>query len=254
MSQSSRRKISSHFIAVAILTGAAVGLWQLAPVPPAEATPSVDHGLVLAETPGSFADVIEAVSPAVVNISSRGSARQRQMFPGDGPQMPFGQAPPSFEEFFRRFFEQQSYSPTQRTMPEFQSMGSGFIVDPEGLVVTNNHVIENADEITVTLNDGTRYPAELIGRDQKTDLALLKIEADSELSYASFGESEDTRAGDWVIAIGNPFGLGGTATTGIVSARGQGHPSGTLRRLPTDRCSDQSGQFRRAACSTPRAR
>jgi serine protease Do len=135
--------------------------------------------------------------------------------------MPFGQAPPSFEEFFRRFFEQQSYSPTQRAMPEFQSMGSGFIVDPEGLVVTNNHVIENADEITVTLDDGTQLPAELIGRDPKTDLALLKVDSESELAYASFGDSEDTRAGDWVIAIGNPFGLGGTATTGIVSARGR---------------------------------
>ncbi len=226
MSQTIRRRISSQFIAVAVLTAAAMGLWQLAPVPPAEATQSVDHDLAPVATPGSFADVIAAVSPAVVNISSRGRAKPQQMFPGDGPQMPFGQAPPSFEEFFRRFFEQQSYSPTQRAMPEFQSMGSGFIVDPEGLVVTNNHVIENAEEITVTLNDGTRHPAELIGRDPKTDLALLKIEADSELPYASFGESEDTRAGDWVIAIGNPFGLGGTATTGIVSARGRDIQSG----------------------------
>lgn len=125
------------------------------------------------------------------------------------------------EEFFRRFFERQSAPEPRAEMPEVRSMGSGFIVDPEGLVVTNNHVIEGASEIIVTLNDGERHPAELVGRDPKTDLALLRIEVDEPLPYADFGDSESTRAGDWVIAIGNPFGLGGTATTGIVSARGR---------------------------------
>jgi serine protease Do len=100
-------------------------------------------------------------------------------------------------------------------------MGSGFIIDPNGLVVTNNHVIEGATEIFITMNDGKRHQAELVGRDPKTDLALLKIEVGEDLPYADFGDSESTRAGDWVIAIGNPFGLGGTATTGIVSARGR---------------------------------
>ena len=215
--------IGSNLVAVGMLTAAAFGLWQAVPTTPAEAAPAVDHGLGTVSTPGSFADVIEAVQPAVVNISSTAPAASR--FGGPGQMMPFpeGQFPnsPSMEEFFRRFFERQSAPAPRAEMPQAQSMGSGFIVDEDGLVVTNNHVIDGATEITVTLNDGTRYPAELVGRDPKTDLALLKIEVDDPLPYASFGESESMRAGDWVIAIGNPFGLGGTATTGIVSARGR---------------------------------
>ena len=225
MNRNSTNPFRSHIVAAALITASAAGLWQLAPVPSAEAAPSVDHSLTATEMPGSFADVIEAVGPTVVNIASTGSAPQRQQFPGNAPGTPFGQNP-SFEEFFRRFFEQQSYSPAQRGMPGYQATGSGFIVDPDGLVVTNNHVIQGADEITVTLDDGTKHPAELLGRDPKTDLALLKIETDEPLPYASFGDSEITRAGDWVIAIGNPFGLGGTATTGIVSARGRDIQSG----------------------------
>jgi serine protease Do len=215
--------IGSNMVAVAMLTAAAIGLWQAVPTPPAEAAASVDHDLAPVATPASFADVIEAVKPAVVNISSTAPAAAR--FGGPGRMMPFpdGQFPqnPSMEEFFRRFFERQSAPVPDREMPQSRSMGSGFIVDEDGLVVTNNHVIDGATEIIVTLNDGTRHPAELVGRDPKTDLALLKIEADEPLAYASFGESESMRAGDWVIAIGNPFGLGGTATTGIVSARGR---------------------------------
>jgi serine protease Do len=220
--------ISSNTVAVLLLTAAAVGLWQAAPPPGAEAAPAVDHGVVPVTTPASFADVIEAVKPAVVNISTSAPAAARHG--GPGPNMPFGErpfpGPPSFEEFFRHFFDQQSYSPTQTEAPEVRSMGSGFIVDEDGLVVTNNHVIEGASEIVVTLNDGTRHPAELVGRDPKTDLALLRIESDEALPYARLGDSETTRTGDWVIAIGNPFGLGGTATTGIVSARGRDIQSG----------------------------
>jgi serine protease Do len=215
--------IGSNVVAVALLTAAAFGLWQAVPTSPAEAAPSVDHGLTPLTAPASFADVIEAVQPAVVNISSTSPALTR--FGGPGRVMPFppGQLPdnPSMEEFFRRFFERQSAPGPQAEMPQAHSMGSGFIVDEDGLVVTNNHVIEGATEIIVTLNDGTRHPAELVGRDPKTDLALLKIETDEPLPYATFGESDAMRAGDWVIAIGNPFGLGGTATTGIVSARGR---------------------------------
>ena len=217
------KRISSNAVVVALLTAAAFGLWQVAPTPPAQAAPSVDHGLVPVSTPTSFADVIEAVKPAVVNISSSAPAPSRYM--GPAPGMPFPESPfpggPSMEEFFRRFFERQSAPAPGAEMPEVRSMGSGFIVDPEGLVVTNNHVIDGASEIVVILNDGERHPAELVGRDPKTDLALLKIEVEEPLPYASFGDSESMRAGDWVIAIGNPFGLGGTATTGIVSARGR---------------------------------
>jgi serine protease Do len=218
-----RKLIGSNVVAVAMLTAAAFGLWQAVPTSPAEAAPSVDHGLTPVTAPASFADVIEAVQPAVVNISSMAPAAVR--FGGPGRMMPFpdGQLPgnPSMEEFFRRFFERQSAPVPQAEMPQARSMGSGFIVDEDGLVVTNNHVIDGATEIMVTLNDGTRYPAELVGRDPKTDLALLRIESEEPLPYATFGESESMRAGDWVIAIGNPFGLGGTATTGIVSARGR---------------------------------
>jgi len=215
--------ISSNVVAAGLLTAVAFGLWHAVPTTPAEATPTVDHSLVPVSTPASFADVIEAVKPAVVNISSSAPAASR--YSGPGPGMPFPDGPfpggPSMEEFFRRFFDRQSGPVPEAEMPEVHAMGSGFIVDPDGLVVTNNHVIEGAKEIIVTLNDGARHPAELVGRDPKTDLALLRIEVDEPLPYADFGNSETTRAGDWVIAIGNPFGLGGTATTGIVSARGR---------------------------------
>jgi serine protease Do len=105
-------------------------------------------------------------------------------------------------------------------------MGSGFIIDAEGYVVTNNHVVEHASNITVTLIDGTQLDAELVGTDPKTDLAVVKVDSDEPLPYARFGDSDQTRVGDWVIAIGNPFGLGGSATTGIVSARGRDIQSG----------------------------
>jgi serine protease Do len=217
------RRIRSNAVAVAFLTAAAFGLWQAVPTPPAAAAPAVDHGLEPVSAPASFADVIDAVKPAVVNISSSAPAPSR--YAGPGPGMPFPESPlpgaPSMEEFFRRFFERQSAPATGAEMPEVRSMGSGFIVDPGGLVVTNNHVIDGASQIVVTLNNGEHHPAELVGRDPKTDLALLKIEVDEPLPYTGFGDSESMRAGDWVIAIGNPFGLGGTATTGIVSARGR---------------------------------
>jgi small nuclear ribonucleoprotein (snRNP)-like protein len=100
-------------------------------------------------------------------------------------------------------------------------MGSGFVVDATGYVVTNQHVVDHASDITVTLHDGRRLPASLVGVDEKTDLALLKVETDQSLPYASFGDSDRTRIGDWVVAIGNPFGFGGSATAGIVSARGR---------------------------------
>ena len=102
-----------------------------------------------------------------------------------------------------------------------QSLGSGFIVDPSGIVVTNNHVIDGADEITVTLQDNTSLKATLIGRDERTDIAVLKVTPDKPLPALPFGDSDRSRVGDWVLAIGNPFGLGGSVTAGIVSARGR---------------------------------
>ena len=109
-----------------------------------------------------------------------------------------------------------------------QSLGSGFVIDPAGYIVTNNHVIEGADEITVILNDTTSLPATLVGKDDKTDLALLKVNSKQPLAVAKFGDSDKARVGDLVMAIGDPFGLGGTVTTGIVSARNRDINSGLL--------------------------
>lgn len=181
--------------------------------------------------PGSFAELIETVKPAVVNISVSG--RIGHVGKGSDPQLeapelPFNMPPNSqFEEFFRHYFGKPGDG-WKREAPsaEVQAMGSGFIVDPSGYVVTNNHVIEGADKINVILHGGTRLAADVKGRDRKTDLALLKVEAKQPLPYVAFGDSDAARVGDWVVAIGNPFGLGGTATTGIVSARGRDINSG----------------------------
>ncbi len=163
-----------------------------------------------------FADLVEQVSPAVVNIST-----SRQVNGLEGPQFPLPQFPPGspFEDFFRDFFDPER--PDRAPQRESFSLGSGFVIDPEGYVVTNNHVIAEADEITVIMADEEEYPATLIGRDPKTDLALLKIDSDRPLPNVDWADSDDIRVGDWMIAIGNPFGLGSTVTSGIVSARGR---------------------------------
>ncbi|MGI9310115.1 MAG: Do family serine endopeptidase [bacterium] len=170
-----------------------------------------------------FADLVEAVKPAVVNISttSRASSGEHR----------FGGAPPEFEEFFRRFFGEPPNNHPPRQAPRERrttAVGSGFIIDPDGLVVTNYHVIEDADEIEVVFDDGTRVPATLKGEDKKTDLALLQINLERKLPYLKFGDSDAARVGDWVVAIGNPFGLGGSTTSGIISARGRDIRAGPL--------------------------
>src|SRR5207248_6530839 len=114
----------------------------------------------------------------------------------------------------------------ERAPRRVNSLGSGFIIDPSGVVVTNNHVISEADEVTVILNDGSKLKAEIIGRDQKTDIALLRVKPEKPLKAVKFGDSEKLRLGEWVIAIGNPFSLGGTVTAGIVSARNRDINSG----------------------------
>ena len=138
------------------------------------------------------------------------------------PEFPPGSP---FEEFFRDFFERGQPETPQRQR-RGASLGSGFVVDPDGFVVTNNHVIAEADEITVQFADGHDYEAELIGRDQQTDLALLKIERDEPFPYVEWADSDDVRVGEWMVAIGNPFGLGTSVTSGIVSARGRDIRSG----------------------------
>ncbi|HEX6118793.1 MAG TPA: trypsin-like peptidase domain-containing protein, partial [Dongiaceae bacterium] len=171
-----------------------------------------------AAPPESFADLAAKVSPAVVNVSSTHVIDQ-QDGQGSGGEMPFDLPPGSpFEQFFKQFQEQQGHNGHPR---KIMSLGSGFIIDPDGYIVTNNHVIDDAKDIQVTLTDGSDYPAKLIGTDPKTDLALLKVDSKKPLPYVSFGDSDKMRIGDWVMAVGNPFGLGGTVTAGIVSARGR---------------------------------
>ena len=153
-----------------------------------------------------FADLVAKVKPAVVNIAmteaaDKVSAQELPQFPPGSP----------FAELFRHFSENQNSAP-------MHGLGSGFIIDPSGYIVTNNHVVDHATKLTVTLTDGSSYPATVKGRDPKTDLALIKIDAGKPLPYVSFGNSDSARVGDWVIAVGNPFGLGGTVTAGIVSA------------------------------------
>ncbi|MGI9316417.1 MAG: DegQ family serine endoprotease [bacterium] len=198
-------------------------------VPPSLADETAGHvaeGLPETNIANGFADLIEAVKPAVVNISVTGTVSSSRGAPG------FRGQSPELEEFFKRFFGDEFKMPEGEQGLPFErkttAVGSGFVIDPEGLVVTNNHVIEGADEIEVVFDDGTRIPAELKGIDAKTDLALLEIKGDSPFPFVKFGQSETARVGDWVVAIGNPFGLGGTTTKGIISARGRDIRSGPL--------------------------
>ena len=171
-----------------------------------------------------FADLIEQVQPAVVNIATKRKLKAGPaQFRMNG--RPADPNDPQMQEFFERFFggPLPGFGGPGR---EVRSAGSGFVIDAAGYIVTNNHVVEEADEITVTFQDGTRLEATLAGRDPKTDLALLKVEPRKPLPTVALGDSDSARVGDWVIAIGNPFGLGGTATAGIISARGRDIQSG----------------------------
>jgi len=173
------------------------------------AAPAVTDFALAANAPETFADLAEKLSPAVVNISTS----QRIEAPEGGPQLPPGGP---FEDLFKDFFDQL---PQERGPRSVQSLGSGFVVSADGYIVTNNHVIEDADEITANFPDGSSLSAKLIGRDPKTDIALLKVETEDALTFVTFGDSATIRVGDWVLAIGNPFGLGGSVSAGIISAR-----------------------------------
>ncbi len=163
-----------------------------------------------------FADLVEKLSPAVVNISTTQKVKNPpQMFGLPLDQLPNSPEMEPFREFFDRFGQGMKQAPER----EVTSLGSGFVIDAKGYVITNNHVIEQAEDITVTFPDNTKLKAKLVGRDKKTDLALLKIDSKKELPFVAMGDSDAMRVGDWVIAIGNPFGLGGSVTQGIISAR-----------------------------------
>ena len=205
-------------VTAAILLGGAAATLTLNPV--GAQTAQNEPGAINATAPRagapmSFADLVDRLQPAVVNISTRQSVQVRQQ-----------QLPPGFEEFFRRFGGQppsggnDGGTVTQRG----GSLGSGFIISPDGYIVTNNHVVAPArpdavvEQITVTMTDRTEFEAEVVGRDQVADIAVLKINPTRPLPFVRFGDSTRVRVGDWVVAIGNPFGLGGTVTAGIVSA------------------------------------
>ena len=177
-----------------------------------------------------FSDLAAKVTPAVVNVSvtmKAGAADDE-----DESRMSDRSQQQQMEEFMRRFGEQFGQrgmpqgKPQQRQAQKAQAVGTGFIVDPKGWIVTNYHVAGKADSITVTMTDGRKLPAKMVGGDEKTDLALLKVESDKPLPYVSFGDATKVRVGQAVMAVGNPFGLGGTVTTGIVSARGRDIHSG----------------------------
>jgi len=173
-----------------------------------------------AEAPASFADLAAKVTPAVVNISSKHRLPQAG---DDNGHTPFAVPEGSpLEEFFKHFNERQR----PNNGAEQVALGSGFIIDPSGYVVTNDHVVDDASEVSVTLTTGKSYTAKVIGTDKKTDLALVKIDSPTPLPAVAFGDSDAVRVGDWVMAVGNPFGLGGTVTSGIVSARGRDLNSG----------------------------
>jgi serine protease Do len=213
----SRHFTSRHFCLFAALTAAGFVL---------PARPAAARG------PENIADVAEQVIDAVVNVSTsqKVDARVTGM-----PDLPPGSP---MEEFFDEFFKKHhgqgggdnggggGGDDADKAPHRINSLGSGFIIDPSGLIVTNNHVIADADEINVILNDGTKLPAELVGKDSKADLALLRVHADHPLKAVAFGDSDKLRLGEWVIAIGNPFSLGGTVTAGIVSARNRDIQSG----------------------------
>jgi len=170
--------------------------------------------------PGSFSPLVERVSPAVVTITAARTAPER---------MQTTEIPPQLEEFMRRFGLPPDALPGRPGRPGpggpdggfGRSLGSGFMIDAEGHIVTNRHVVNGADEVTVTLQDGTEMKADVVGEDDRTDLAVLKVEPTKPLPYLTFGDSDAVKPGDWVVAVGNPFGLGGTVTAGIVSARGR---------------------------------
>jgi serine protease Do len=171
--------------------------------------------------PQSVADLVDPLLPAVVTIStSQTVAAQRSVAPA--PTLPDGSP---FQDFFNDFFDKQN-TPNNSQPRRVQSLGSGFVIDPAGFIVTNNHVIEDADEITANFTDGSHLKATVVGIDDKTDLAVLKVDADHPLPAVAFGDSRALRVGDWVMAVGNPFGFGGSVTLGIVSARNRDINSG----------------------------
>ena len=213
---------SALALAVALSVAGMTAVARITPTLP-DASPLIMEQSAI-QAPPSFAALVERVQAAVVNVAVSGKSVTTSASELPGLEIPDD---PRFKDFFDRFFQQSPALPGRHgSQSRVEGVGSGFIVTADGYLVTSNHVVEDATEIQVVLNNGERLAAEVRGRDPKTDLALLKIETDGDLPYVVFGDSDGARAGDWVVAIGNPFGLGGTATSGIISARGRDIQSG----------------------------
>jgi serine protease Do len=202
------RRASNRILAVFVILGAT----------------AINPAIALARAaPDGFADLVDRLSPAVVAVVTERAVPAGRNAPFAAPEGS------PFEEFFRRFGGGEEPGGQTR-----MAAGSGFIIDPAGYVVTNNHVIAGANKVTVTLTDESEYEAQIVGTDERTDLALLKIDAARTLPAVSWGDSDGARVGDWSLAIGNPFGLGGTVTAGIISARGRNINAGIYDFLQTD--------------------
>jgi serine protease Do len=202
----------------------AVTSFGLALIPALAVQPLIAAPAEARDAPESFADLVDKLMPTVVNITTTQNIPQQGQRLRDMPQLPPGSP---FEELFKDFFDKKNGEQQSR---RGTSLGSGFIIDGEGYVITNNHVIQGAEDITVILRDDTQLKAKLIGADSRVDLAVLKVEPPNKkpLPAIKFGDSDKTRVGDWVVAIGNPFGLGHSVTAGIISARSRSLSSESL--------------------------
>jgi serine protease Do len=221
------------FAAAALIATSALGLTlgNLVPFAAAETATQPTIDTPYGRAPLTFADLVAKVSPAVVSINVKGDAKvadNDQQIPGL-PDLPEDNPLYDFFKQFRKGMPQQPQKP-QPTLAQ----GSGFFISPDGFVVTNNHVVEDAEDITVTMENGDKFPAKLIGTDPRTDVALIKVNAEGKtFPFVEF-ETKDARVGDWVLAVGNPFGLGGTVTAGIISAHNRDIGSGPYDYLQID--------------------
>lgn len=218
-----KSKLIAGAAALAIVAGAGMGASALTGTPVFAEAVRVDGPAV-----ASFADIVEKVTPAVVSVRVSATYEPvRQSGRGYFFNMPgFDDLPDDhpLKRFFRDFRGEQPQPEGRRRGPRGErpiSQGSGFFISSDGYLVTNNHVVEGGSAYTIVTDDGTEFEAKLVGTDPRTDLAVLKVDSDTKFTYVEFADDGKTRVGDWVVAVGNPFGLGGTVTAGIVSARGR---------------------------------
>ncbi|WP_040509772.1 Do family serine endopeptidase [Gluconobacter morbifer] len=221
-----KRPVRPAAYSLAPLLVLSLGLFTAQALAQTAALPSPAPVAAPRSVPSSFADLANRLLPSVVNVSTsailkpgKDEDKGPDASPPDGPQVPGFPPGSPLEKFFHDYM---NHKPAPNRAPRrMQALGSGFIIDPAGIIVTNNHVIEGADQVTVTLHDGTEMPARIVGRDSQVDLAVLEVKPKKPLPAVPLADSDKTRIGDWVLAIGNPFGLNGTVTAGIISSRGR---------------------------------